>query len=142
MDLKININNDYIQEGDIDSLIFYFRVKKTLINELNIDITSIFMVRYHNDWQSLKTIFIEENEKYFYYSTESPGCSTFAIVGSEVVEKNEAFKTNEFEITWSFICAFIGIGFVILFVVILKAKFIYIDEKEGHQKKTCKKNRI
>jgi PGF-pre-PGF domain-containing protein len=139
LDLKLFIDEEYIKESDIEFLIFYYRVKKDKLDKLDIEKTSLVLMRYHEgEWHILNNMYLTEDDEYVYYSAESPGCSTFAIVGSKVVEKGEAFKTNEPDIPWVFILLFVVILTVVLVVVLFKARFVYIDKDEDLEEKKKK----
>ena len=130
LDIKLISNDTYVEEDDIKSLKFKFKVEKAWINNNKIDKTTIELIRYHDgEWQNLSTSIDSENETYIYYIAESPGCSTFAVCGSKMVEKSEIndLKGN---IPWGII-GFITMSFFILLVFVLfKAKYIYFQEKK------------
>ncbi|MBI4175978.1 MAG: PGF-pre-PGF domain-containing protein, partial [Candidatus Aenigmarchaeota archaeon] len=52
----------------------------------NIDKTTVKLKRYVNgDWEALPTSLVSEDANYVYYKADSPGFSTFAITGEQVV---------------------------------------------------------
>jgi len=129
LDIKLTANDSYVQEDDLKSLEFKFKVEKTWIKDYKIDKETIRLIRYHDGiWQNLSTTLVNENETYVYYSAESPGFSTFAVVGSKVVEKSESYDKDEIIIPWSIIFAFIIVLIVMLVIILFKARYIYLKE--------------
>jgi PGF-pre-PGF domain-containing protein len=129
LDMKLIANDTYVEEDEIKSLEFKFKVEKAWINNNKIDKTTIRLIRYHDgEWQNLSTKLNSENNTYLYYSAESPGFSTFAVVGSKVVEKSESYGSEDIRIPWSFIFAFIILLTIILVVVLFKARYIYLKD--------------
>lgn len=62
----------------------YFIVKKTWINENNIDEGSIRLNRYsEGKWNPLETTEIDEDFDYLYFMANTPGFSPFAITGQK-----------------------------------------------------------
>jgi PGF-pre-PGF domain-containing protein len=128
LDIKIISNDAYIEENDIKTLKFKFKVEKTWIYDNKIDKTTIKLLRYHDgEWQNLSTTLNIENETCLYYIAVSPGCSTFAVVGNKVIEKDESYG-SELTIPWSIIFAFIFILTFILVIIIIKARYIYLRD--------------
>jgi PGF-pre-PGF domain-containing protein len=129
LDIKLTANDTYLEEADINLLEFKFKVEKTWINNNKIDKETIKLIRYHDSkWQNLSTTLNSENETFVFYNAESPGCSTFAVVGSKVVEKSESYATDEIHIPWSIIFAFIISLIIMLVIFLFKARYIYIKE--------------
>ncbi|WP_340818411.1 S-layer protein domain-containing protein [Methanolobus sp. WCC4] len=59
-----------------------FKVEKTWIEENNIQGSSICLCRYNdNIWNELTTQKVDEDDKYFYFVSETSGFSAFAITG-------------------------------------------------------------
>jgi PGF-pre-PGF domain-containing protein len=128
LDIKLISDDDYIEEKDIQTLEFKFKVEKAWINSNKIDKSTVKLIRYHDgEWQNLSTTLDTENETCIYYIAESPGCSTFAVVGKKVVEKDEAYG-SELTIPWSIIFAFIILLTLILVIIIIKARYIYLKD--------------
>ena len=126
LDIKLIANDTYVEEDDIKSLEFKFKVEKSWINNDKIDKATIRLIRYHDgEWQNLSTILNSENETYIYYTAVSPGFSTFAVVGSEVVERSESYTSKDMSIPWTIIIAFITSLTIILVVILFKARYIY-----------------
>ena len=126
LDIKLISNDTYVEEDDIKSLEFEFKVEVAWINNNKIDKGTIRLIRYHDgEWQNLSTTLISENETYLYYTTESPGCSTFAVVGSKIVENSESYVTDKVSIPWTIICIITVLLIIILVIVLFKARYIY-----------------
>ena len=82
-------------------------------------------MRYHDgEWQNLNTTLLDEDETYVYYEAETPGCSTFAVVGSRVIEIKET-GTGGFDIPWIVIFGFTVLSVFVLGVIIFKGRIIY-----------------
>jgi len=88
------------------------------------------LIRYHNStWQNLTTTQVGEDDTYYYFDAETPGLSTFAIVGSQIVEV-QPYDTNVPEIPWALIILGVIFSTIILIIVLFKGKYIYRDEEE------------
>ena len=128
LDIKLIANDTYVDEDEIDSLEFKFKVEKSWIYNNKIDRTTIKLIRYHDGvWQNLSTKLNSENETYIYYTAASPGFSTFAVVGSKVVEKSESYGSDD-SIPWSIIFAFIMLLTIMLIIILFKARYIYLKD--------------
>ncbi len=129
LDIKLIANDTFIDEEEINSLEFNFKVEKTWITENHIDRTTIKLIRYHDGvWQNLSTTLNNENETCIYYTAASPGFSTFAVVGSKVVEKSESYGSDDISIPWSIIIAFIMTLTIMLVFILFKARYIYLKD--------------
>ena len=129
LDIKLIANYTFIDEEEISSLEFKFKVEKTWVADNNIDKYTVKMIRYHDGvWQNLSTELINENETSISYTVESPGFSTFAVVGSKVIEKSESYGSDDVSIPWSIIIAFIMILTIMLVFILFKARYIYLKE--------------
>lgn len=61
-----------------------FRVNRTWINENNIALSTITLLRFSEEkWNSLPTKQVGEDTKYLYFEAETPGFSPFAITGNQ-----------------------------------------------------------
>ena len=131
LDIKLSSNDTFIDEEEISSLEFNFKVEKTWIADNEIDKSTVKLIRYHDGvWQNLSTTLTYENETCISYTAASPGFSTFAVVGSKVIEKGESYGSDDVGIPWSIIIAFIMILTVMLVFILFKARYIYLkDEK-------------
>ena len=131
LDIKLTADGVYIEEDGIESMKFIFEVKWSWINENNIDKETILLVRYHDtEWQNLTTTCLGENDTYVYYEAETPGLSTFAVVGSELVESSASYVEEVPEMLWILNMGIIASSSTMLFVVIFKARYIYLDEED------------
>lgn len=73
-----------ISEEDISNLTIGFRVRRSWVQQNNINPSKVGLNRYSaGGWQQLVTRKIDEDAVYIYYSAESPDFSTFAITGEE-----------------------------------------------------------
>ena len=79
--MNIWIGNAIYATGDrIENPIIEFKVARSWITENNIDISKIQLCRYSSDaWNSLPTTKINEDKKYIYFTSKTPGFSPFAI---------------------------------------------------------------
>ena len=129
LDMKLIANDTYVKEDEINSLEFKFKVEKTWIDDNKIDKTTVKLIRYHDGvWQNLSTTLNNENETYVYYTSVSPGFSTFAVVGSKVVEKSESHGSDDISIPWSIIFGFIMALTIMLVIILFKARYIYLKD--------------
>ena len=71
---------------------------------------------------------VSENETCISFIAETPGCSTFAVVGSTLVEIPEPYVTETPEIPWMVIIGVIASTTIILVTVLFKARYIYFEE--------------
>jgi PGF-pre-PGF domain-containing protein len=129
LDIKLTANDTYIDEDEVYSLEFKFKVEKTWINNYTIDKETIKLIRYHDGiWQNLSTTFNSENETCIYYTASSPGFSTYAVVGSTIVENNLTYGTGNANVPWLVIFAFIVLLTMVLVFVLFKARYIYLKD--------------
>ena len=135
--LKITANNTYVPEDSIESSTIEFKVDKSWANRVRTDeagtrynLSDISLYRYNDGtWEKFTaTIVSEEHETYILFKVEVPGYSTFAVVGSKVVEKEETFQ-EEPEIPWIIIIGVVIAAIVVLMIVLIKARYIYKDEE-------------
>jgi len=134
INVDLKTNDTYIEDEDIDGAI-EFKVSIQWINTNKINDTTIKLFRYHdNEWESLISTNITSNESdnidYVYYNAQLTGFSTFAVVGSKVIEKGETLGTEDPEIPWVIIIGFIIIAIISLIIVLFKAGYIYIEKEE------------
>jgi len=128
LDIKLTADDVYIEEDGLESMRFMFEVKWSWINENNIDKKTILLVRYHDaKWQNLTTTYLGGNDNYVYYKAETPGLSTFAVVGSELIESSASYVEESPEMPWILNIGIIAASLTILFVVLFKARYIYLD---------------
>ncbi len=136
LDIKLTSNETYVGETGIESMFFTFDIEKSWITEYNIDKNTIEMLRYHDgEWQHLNTTLISENETCLIFESETPGLSTFAVVGSEIVEVSASYVEEVPEIPWILNLAIIVTSSAILIFILFRSRYIYFDEKCGKQVK-------
>jgi PGF-pre-PGF domain-containing protein len=136
LDIKLTSNETYVGETGIESMFFTFDIEKSWITDYNIDKNTIEMLRYHDgEWQHLNTTLISENETCLIFEAETPGLSTFAVVGSEIVEVSASYVEEVPEIPWILNLAIIVTSSAILIFILFKSRYIYFDEKGGKQVK-------
>lgn len=142
LDINLVANGTSIEENAINSLYFKFKINKTWIQENNIDNETITLMRYHNgSWQELNTTINDENDTYFYFEAAAPGCgSTFAIIGTEVVEV-QPYPTQPQGIPWTVIAGFIIAASIVLVITLFKAEYIYAEDKHNTDESEKKSNR-
>ncbi len=70
-------------DGNIEASYIEFYVNRTWIDNNNINISSVALMRYHNGWTALETRILRQESERIYYEAESPGFSYFAITGRE-----------------------------------------------------------
>jgi len=136
-------DNKILTDGDIEYMKIEFKVNKTWMreNKINKDSVEIKQFRqqfiggvlpgYYNDgWQSLTSTLSSEDEEYFYYKVDAPGCSaTFAIIGTEIVEVHP-YQSPGQAISWTVIIGIVISASVLLVIILFKAGYIYTDEEK------------
>jgi len=127
--IELTANNTYVKEEDLLSAIINFTVKQNWFTEKDLWKENVSLWRYNNTWKTLPTDTTGYDVTDYYYESETPGFSTFAVVGSKVVEKNTE-TTQTPEIPWLFIIGFIIAGLAALIFVLFKAKLIYVEVEE------------
>jgi PGF-pre-PGF domain-containing protein len=129
LDIKLSTNDTFIDEEEISSLEFNFKVEKSWIADNEIDKDTVKLIRYHDGvWQNLSTTLTSENETCISYIAVSPGFSTFAVVGSKVVEKSESYGSDDLSIPWSIIIGLIMLLTIMLIFILFKARYIYLKD--------------
>lgn len=69
-------------ENNLENAVICFKVEKSWMQDKSIDKSSITLNRYNNKkWNELPTSYIKEDDKYLYFTAETPGFSPFAITG-------------------------------------------------------------
>ncbi|AKB36590.1 cell surface protein [Methanosarcina siciliae C2J] len=82
-------NNGYATEKNIENAVVCFRVEKSWMQDKGIDKLSITLNRYSDKkWNELPTALLREDDKYLYFTAQTPGFSPFAIAGKTIVEKS------------------------------------------------------
>jgi PGF-pre-PGF domain-containing protein len=79
-------NGGYATEKNIENAAVSFRVKKSWIEDKDIDQSSIILNRYSDKkWNELPTTLLGGDERYLYFISETPGFSPFAIAAKKIV---------------------------------------------------------
>jgi len=140
LDLKITASDEYL--NDMDARI-RIKVRQKWVEENNIDLKTIKLMRYHDDiWEELNTTLLVELGSYVYFIAETPGFSTFAVVGT--TEVIPTYTSDKDEIPLTTILIIISAIAIFLAVVLFKSKYIYYGEEtiiEKSKKKIKKENK-
>lgn len=77
-------NSGFSSSENLENASISFRVNRNWLSDNGIGENTITLYRYSNNtWDSLPTTLTGEDEDYFYFSSETPGFSPFAIAGPE-----------------------------------------------------------
>jgi hypothetical protein len=91
---------------------------------------NINLMRYYkNQWQKINTTLIDEDGEYLYFTAKTPGFSTFAVVGGNIVEKSSLLSDDP-DPPWTIIIGFIISALIVLIVILFKFGYIYIEREE------------
>jgi PGF-pre-PGF domain-containing protein len=75
-------NSGFATPKNIENAVVFFKVEKSWIQDQKIDQSSITLNRYNDTkWNSLPTSLLSEDDKYVYFTAETPGFSPFTITG-------------------------------------------------------------
>ncbi len=89
-------NGGFGDSNNIENAVIYFMVEKSWVQSKNIDKSTITLNRYSdNTWSKLPTSPLSEDDNYLYFTTQTPGFSSFAITGR--TEAIEAVNENQYE---------------------------------------------
>ncbi|MDW7732623.1 MAG: leucine-rich repeat protein [Methanolobus sp.] len=75
-----------ISTDSADNVLIHFRVSREWIEENNIDVSTIRMTRYHEQWQDLPTTYEREDDEFIYFTAQTSGFSIFSVVGNKIEE--------------------------------------------------------
>jgi PGF-pre-PGF domain-containing protein len=129
LNIELMQNETRVSEENLELVTFKFRIKQSWFEDQKINKSSIVFERYHQGkWQDLTTGYLKEDDEYVYYVSFSTGCSTFAVIGSQVVQVNP-YETGMPEIPWVMIIGMIVGATILLIVVLFKAGYIYKEEE-------------
>jgi PGF-pre-PGF domain-containing protein len=128
LDIKLTSNDIYLHEEEFETIKFEFKVEKTWIYDNNIDKNTITLIRYNNGWKDLTTILLQEDDNFIYYEAETPGLSTYTVVGTQIVEASPSIIKEKVLMPLTGWIAIIAITTIILIMVIYKLGFIYKTE--------------
>ncbi|WP_129597731.1 TIGR04279 domain-containing protein [Methanohalophilus profundi] len=87
--LYSNINiwiGSRLNEDVIDNVTISFSVDKNWLDENDVDAANIRLLRYTTEWTPLSTTMTGEDEDRVYYTAQTPGFSSFAIVADTDAE--------------------------------------------------------
>lgn len=88
-------NGGFANSNNIENAIVGFRVSKEWITENNINMDAIALQHYNeNQWESLNTEKVGEDDEYIYFEAETPSFSPFAITASKNILEIEE-KTGD-----------------------------------------------
>ena len=81
-------NGGYGTEKNIENAVVCFKVEKSWIQDKKIDKSSIILNRYSDKkWNQLPTSLLSEDDKYLYFTAQTPGFSPFAITGKTIAKE-------------------------------------------------------
>ncbi len=82
-------NAGFATEKNIENPVVCFKVEKSWLQDKNVDQASITLNRYSDKkWSQLPVEQLKEDNKYLYFTAETPGFSFFAITGKAVENEN------------------------------------------------------
>ena len=82
-------NGGYGTDKSIENAVICFKVEKSWVEDKGIDQSSISLNRYNDGkWNRLPTTLDRKDDKYLYYTAETPGFSPFAITGKTITKEN------------------------------------------------------
>ena len=80
-------NSGFATSTNIENPVICFKVEKSWMKDKGIDQSSIILNRYSDKkWNPLTTKQSGDDEKYLYFTAETPGFSPFAITGKSTKE--------------------------------------------------------
>ena len=112
----LNIETN-VDEKDLESFKITFKVTYEWLEENNVDKESVILMRYHNgNWHELKTTILNEDAVYVYYEAETPGTSTFAIAGEQmIVETQTEISFMNYIVIAAAVAAIVVIGVSVVY---------------------------
>ena len=82
-------NGGYGTDKSIENAVICFKVAKSWLQEKGIDQASIALNRYNDKkWNELPAALLREDDKYLYFTANTPGFSPFAITGKPTAKEN------------------------------------------------------
>ncbi len=88
----------FANPDNIGNAVAGFRVSKTWISENGVIVDSITLQYFDEDWNSLQTVKVSEDDEYIYFEAETPGFSPFAITANSEKIVIEAESEEEEEL--------------------------------------------
>ncbi|HWQ48324.1 MAG TPA: NosD domain-containing protein, partial [Methanosarcina sp.] len=87
-------NSGFATEKNIEKPVICFKVEKSWMQNKKIEQSSITLNRYNDKkWSQIPVKLLNEDDKYLYFTAETPGFSFFAITG-KAVEKEKVVETK------------------------------------------------
>jgi PGF-pre-PGF domain-containing protein len=87
-------NNGFATQKNLENAVLCFKVEKFWIQDNKIDQSSISLNRYcDKEWNPLPTIKSGEDNKYLYFTAQTPGFSPFVITGKMTAKQNTPVNT-------------------------------------------------
>ena len=81
-------NSGFATEKNIENAVVCFKVEKSWIQDKGIDQSSIILNRYNDTkWNELPTALLGKDDKYMYFTAQTPGFSPFATTGKTIIEE-------------------------------------------------------
>ncbi len=88
-------NSGYATSKNIENAIVCFRVKKSWVEDKDIDQSSIILNRYSDKkWNELPATLLSEDDRYLYFTSETPEFSPFAITAKKILIENPSDNEN------------------------------------------------
>jgi hypothetical protein len=82
-------NSGFATSKNLENAVLCFKVEKSWIHDNNIDQSSITLNRYsEKEWNPLPTSKSGEDDKYLYFTAQTPGFSPFVITGKMIAKQN------------------------------------------------------
>ena len=82
-------NGGYATSSNIENPVVCFKIEKSWVQDKKIDQASITLNRYSDkNWSQLPVTLLREDDKYLYFTAETPGFSFFAITGKPVEKES------------------------------------------------------
>ena len=86
-------NSGFATPRNIENAVVCFKVEKSWIQDKSIDQSSITLNRCSDrKWNSLPTSLLSEDDKYMYFTAQTPGFSPFAITGKTTEQSGDTAK--------------------------------------------------
>ncbi len=89
-------NSGFATSQNIENAVIGFKVEKAWLQDKGIDTSSIILSRYSDKkWNELPTTLLSEDDKYVYFTAETPGFSPFAIVANTATTETSDAVNSE-----------------------------------------------
>jgi len=111
--------------SDISNAKINFKITKQWIEDNNIALSSVKLLRYtDNQWESLDTSKVDEDDTYYYFEAVTTGFSVFAITGKQIEDTVEP----PFPILYLVIIIIVAI--LLIIVLLFKSGFLVVERTE------------